>query len=151
MHTAQHSDSLEATVPISLQAAVSAQPEPKRPSTATIEETSYLELDLNIVSAATHTTAKDDGSNDPAVQALALAATRAEVNRLMRTQEELERAVRLRDGWLDTARAELKAAESEHRALAAQLREAKEQIQSMSGLCYRDVAGSVPFPVVGCQ
>jgi hypothetical protein len=24
-------------------------------------------------------------------------------------------------------------------------------IQSMSGLCYRDVAGSVPFPVVGCQ
>jgi hypothetical protein len=27
----------------------------------------------------------------------------------------------------------------------------QQTIQSMSGMCYRDVAGSVPFPVVGCQ
>ncbi|MET0657629.1 MAG: FHA domain-containing protein [Steroidobacteraceae bacterium] len=99
-----------------------------------VEETAYVELDLDVVPTPPKSAVEIEGNDDPAVQALALAATRAEVSRLTRAEEELQRAVRLRDGWLNTARAELKAAEDERRDLKSQLQGAQRQMQEMSEL-----------------
>ena len=138
MHTpsAQHNDATEATVPISrgTPALASVKIDTSLPDAAFAEETAYVELDLDVVPAPANTAAAVEGNDDPAAQALALAATRAEVSRLTRAEEELQRAVRLRDGWLNTARAELKATEDERRDLESQLQDAQRQIQEMSEL-----------------
>ncbi|MET0984232.1 MAG: FHA domain-containing protein [Steroidobacteraceae bacterium] len=138
-HSALHNDATEATVPISrgTPAVVSVTIDTSLPKAALVEETAYVELDLDVVPSPGKRAVEVEGNDDPAVQALALAATRAEVSRLTRAEEELQRAVRLRDGWLNTARAELKAAEDERRTLESQLRDAQHQMQEMSELIAR--------------
>lgn len=75
-------------------------------------------------------------SADPAdliqAQALELAANRAELVRQERAQEELQRAVRLRDSWLQDLRTELKAAKEERRKATAQLTEVQAQLDEMT-------------------
>jgi hypothetical protein len=66
------------------------------------------------------------------IQALELAATRAEVARQEREHDELQRAIRLRDGWLADLRKEMKAAQDERRHLAAQLAEARRTAEDMT-------------------
>jgi hypothetical protein len=74
-------------------------------------------------------------SSDPAelaqIQALELAANRAELNRQQREIEELRRAVRLRDTLLDELRNDLKETQSERHAAATQLAEARALIEQM--------------------
>jgi hypothetical protein len=65
-------------------------------------------------------------------QALELAANRAEIARQQREQEALNRAVRLRDSWLDELRTDLKAAIDERKALMAQLSEARAKLETMT-------------------
>ncbi len=66
------------------------------------------------------------------IQALELAANRAEIARQQREQEDLQRALRLRDGWLADARKELKSVQEERRVLIAQLAEARRSVEDMS-------------------
>jgi malate synthase len=91
------------------------------------DDTAYVELDVVSALAAATNAADDVPTDDPASQALELAATRAEVKRLARAEEALQRAVRLRDGWLQAAREEIKRAADEHAKLEAQLREAQQR------------------------
>jgi FHA domain len=86
------------------------------------------------VSHADAATLLDTEDNDPATQALELAATRAELSRLQRSDEELQRAVRLRDGWLQGIRAELKASEDACATTQAQLHEAHARIRELGEL-----------------
>jgi hypothetical protein len=65
-------------------------------------------------------------------QALELAANRAEIARHQREQEALNRAVRLRDSWLEELRTDLKAAKDERKLLTAQLNEARAKLESMT-------------------
>lgn len=73
---------------------------------------------------------------DPAelvqIQALEIAANRAEIARHIREQEDLQRALRLREGWLADMRKELEAVQEERRVLAAQLAEAQRNIEEMT-------------------
>ena len=98
------------------------------------DDTAYVELDVVPELAATTNAADDVPTDDPAFQALELAATRAEVKRLARAEEELQRAVRLRDGWLQAAREEIKRGEDERAKLEAQLREAQQKQREMEAL-----------------
>lgn len=135
-HSAPHNDGMEATVPISCRSPVAlglcvdAAPL----ESATSDETAYVELDLEVMPQPANAPVELESTDDPAAQALALAVTRSEVTRLTRAQEELQRAVRLRDGWLNTARAELKAEEEQRRTLEVRLQEAQQQIKEMSEL-----------------
>ena len=65
-------------------------------------------------------------------QALELAANRAEIARHQREQEALNRAVRLRDSWLEELRSDLKAAKDERKMLTAQLSEARAKLEAMT-------------------
>jgi hypothetical protein len=65
-------------------------------------------------------------------QALELAANRAEIARHQREQEALNRAVRLRDSWLEELRTDLKAAKDERKTLTAQLSEARAKLEAMT-------------------
>ena len=65
-------------------------------------------------------------------QALELAANRAEIARHQREQEALNRAVRLRDSWLEELRTDLKAAKDERKLLTAQLSEARAKLEAMT-------------------
>lgn len=134
---AQHNDGLEATsrlMPSSIAAARSTAETEEVPLVRT-EHTTYIELDLNLFEQQQPTEPEADAqSDDPATQALELAATRAEVKRLVRAEEELQRAVRLRDGWLANVREELGAAEAERRNLEQQLEAAQRQINELQDL-----------------
>ena len=133
-HSPPHNDGMEATVPLSrMTPAVELCIDAAQPSVEPVDETTYLEFDLDVAAPA-QSTSVDTDANDPATQALTLAATRAEVSRLARAEEELQRAIRLRDGWLNTARSELKAGEDERRRLELQLKEAQQQSKELSEL-----------------
>jgi pSer/pThr/pTyr-binding forkhead associated (FHA) protein len=66
------------------------------------------------------------------IQALEIAANRAQIARQERAQEELQRALRLRDGWLEESRNEIRALKEERKNIAAQLAEARTALQQMS-------------------
>ncbi|MET0986602.1 MAG: FHA domain-containing protein [Steroidobacteraceae bacterium] len=63
---------------------------------------------------------------------LELSASRAEVGRQTRTQEDLERAVRLRDDLLHTLRQELQTAQAEHGIMSGQLDKARARTKSLA-------------------
>jgi hypothetical protein len=81
---------------------------------------------------------------DPAelvqIQALELAANRAELARQERQQDELHRAVRLRDGWLEDLRNEVRSLKDERKNLAAQLTDARASLQKMSNTVTQQAA-----------
>jgi hypothetical protein len=66
------------------------------------------------------------------IQALEIAANRAQIARQERAEEELQRGLRLRDGWLEESRNEIRALKEERKSIAAQLAEARTALQQMS-------------------
>jgi hypothetical protein len=73
-------------------------------------------------------------------QALELAAQRAEISRLERELDEVQRALRLREGWLGDLRKELKAAQDEKRTLSAQLADTKRLLADMTARVEKQAA-----------
>ena len=133
----QHNDGMEVTARLhasSVHLSASTAQTDETPSART-EHTEYLEFDIDVFEQEQKAQPEVEmASDDPATQALELAATRAEVKRLTRAEEELQRAVRLRDGWLQNAREEMAAAESERRSLEQQLEAAQRQINELQDL-----------------
>lgn len=64
-------------------------------------------------------------------QSLELAANRAEIARQHRELEDLQRALRLRDGWLQDLRSELKLGQEDRRVLTAQLSDAQAKLRKL--------------------
>ncbi len=73
-------------------------------------------------------------------QALELAAQRAEIARQQRELDEAQRALRLRDGWLNDLRKDLKAAQDEKRTLVSQLADAKQTLENLSSRIEKQAA-----------
>ena len=73
-------------------------------------------------------------------QSLELAANRAEIARQQRAQDDLQRAVRLRDGWLQDLRSELKLSQEDRRVLTAQLSEAQANIRRLEAQAHEQDA-----------
>jgi hypothetical protein len=64
-------------------------------------------------------------------QSLELAANRAEIARQQREHEDVQRSLRLRDGWLKDLRAELKLGQEDRRVLTAQLADAHTTLRKL--------------------
>lgn len=113
--------------------------EPGAPFAAEPESTLYVEVDIEQFAAQSMAQAAPaeaaTTSSDPAVQALELAAVRAEVKRYTREAEDLQRAVRLRDSWLAKARDENTAAQDQIRTLTRQLSEAQSRVALLTENC----------------
>lgn len=88
-------------------------------------ETMYLAFEMPSTSSAAAPAQPVDAEALVQAQALELAADRAEIARQQRENEDLQRALRLRDKWLTDLRSELKSSQEENRSLSAQLNEAQ--------------------------
>jgi hypothetical protein len=98
------------------------------------QDTMYLAFQAPVGFAAVEPVAESSQSNFAELvqnQQLELAANRAELARQQREQEDLQRALRLREKWLQDLRTDLKAAQEERRSLAGQLAEARASLDSM--------------------
>jgi len=97
---------------------------------------SEITPDDTIARARAATDAATANSEDPAqlvqIQALELAANRAEIARQQREIEELQRSLRVREGLLEELRAELKTANEERKLLAGQLSDARAQLERLT-------------------
>lgn len=74
------------------------------------------------------------------VQALELAAQRAEISRLERELDEVQRTLRLREGWLSDLRKDLKTAQDEKRTLSSQLTDTKRLLTDMTARVEKQAA-----------
>jgi hypothetical protein len=99
------------------------------------QDTMYLAFEAPVGFAAVEEPVTDSSPSNLAElvqnQQLELAANRAELARQQREQEDLQRALRLREKWLQDLRSDLKAAQEERRSLAGQLAEARASLDSM--------------------
>ena len=94
-------------------------------------ETMYVAFDMpSVPSAATSADPEDAQSLDHG-QALELAANRAEIARHQRENEDLQRALRLRDGWLQGLRADLKALQEDKRNLTVELEDTRASLKKL--------------------
>lgn len=101
-----------------------------------VSRTMYLafETPIDIPTEATDLASISDPSDLAALvqtQSLELAANRAEIARQQREHEDLQRALRLRDGWLHDLRAELKLSQEDRRVLTAQLSDAQASLRKL--------------------
>src|SRR5512138_2963084 len=82
--------------------------------------------------------------SDPAelaqIQALEIAAQRAEIARQERELDEVQRALALRERWLGDLRKELKTAQDEKRVLVAQLADTKRLLEDMTARVEKQAA-----------
>jgi hypothetical protein len=105
----------------------------------TSDGTTYVEVDIDVMASELQpTVAVAEGiavvpeSSDQATQALELAAVRAELRRVMRDQEELQRSLRLRDGWLQGLREELDTAQSQLHTVRGELNDARAHVTELT-------------------
>jgi hypothetical protein len=99
-------------------------------------QTMYLAFETPIdIPNETTEIAPASGSTDLAAlvqtQSLELAANRAEIARQLREHEDVQRSLRLRDGWLQDLRAELKLGQEDRRVLTAQLADAHATLRKL--------------------
>lgn len=103
-----------------------------------------LEADSHSTATRAAPSATPANGSEPAelvqIQALELAAQRAEIARQKRELEEAQRALRLREGWLNDLRKELKAAQDEKRTLVSQLADAKQMLENLSSRIEKQAA-----------
>jgi hypothetical protein len=107
-----------------------------RAGASDVSQTMYLafETPIDIPTEATDIAPTSDPTDLAALvqaQSLELAANRAELARQKREQEDLQRAVRLRDGWLQDLRSELKLSQEDRRVLTAQLSDAQANLRKL--------------------
>lgn len=95
-----------------------------------------LDSDARSTAIREASSAQPAACSDPAelvqIQALELAAQRAEISRLERELDEVQRALRLREGWLGDLRKEMKTAQDEKRTLSSQLADSKRLLVDMT-------------------
>jgi hypothetical protein len=84
-------------------------------------ETMYVAFDMPSTPSAAKSAEPEDARALAQSQALELAADRAEIARQQRENEDLQRALRLRDGWLQGLRSDLRSLQEDKRNLTAEL------------------------------
>ena len=84
-------------------------------------ETMYVAFDMPSMPSATKSSDPEDPQALVQSQALELAANRAEIARQQRENEDLQRALTLRDSWLQGLRSDLKSLQDDKRNLTAEL------------------------------
>jgi hypothetical protein len=94
-------------------------------------ETMYLAFEMPDDPSASDSGQPADAREFAQAQSLELAANRAEIARQQRENEDLQRALRLRDGWLSELRSELKTSKEENQSLSAQLNAARSDLKEM--------------------
>ena len=94
-------------------------------------ETLYVAFDMPSIPAAVISADPEDAQALVHSHALELAANRAELARQQRENEDLQRALRLRDGWLQGLRSELKALEEDKRSLTVELQDTRVSLKTL--------------------
>ncbi len=101
------------------------------PAQPSEHETMYVAFDMPSMSCAVKSVDPEDAPALAQTQALELAANRAEIARQQRENEDLQRTLRLRDGWLQGLRSDLKSLQDEKRSLVAELEEARLSLKKL--------------------
>lgn len=94
-------------------------------------ETMYVAFELPNIAPTAEPAEQIDAESLVQSQALELAANRAEIARQERENEDLQRALRLRDGWLQGLRSDLKSLQDEKRSLTSELTEARIALKAL--------------------
>jgi hypothetical protein len=94
-------------------------------------ETMYVAFDMPSMPSAAKSADPEDAPALVQGQALELAANRAEIARHQRENEDLQRALRLRDGWLQGLRSDLKSLQEDKRNLTAELEDTRLSLKKL--------------------